>query len=323
MIKRKLYTSKYQPPLPIYYVSGSNSQDIEFVLEDYVVPAGAEARVHVLRADGSVAYVSAVLSKEDGKDIVTVEPTTGLFSVAGPAVVQVQVVSGEDEREYVSFPVDAHIAPNRTGSGKEAGDTINVFEERLRAFQRALEEDFSGEYVHYEDISGKDCDALPNGEGVGVNVTGTPEDTDESVYVKTVMSEDGDGIQEAVVISTNERWIRTYADGEWSEWSRDEGPQGEKGDKGDKGDTGEQGPQGPKGDKGDTGAAGAAGAQGPKGDTGDKGDKGDKGDTGATGPQGPAGTTPVKGTDYFTSADIAQIVSDVIAELNNADTTGY
>ena len=116
------------------------------------------------------------------------------------------------------------------------------------------------------------------------------------------------------------------------------GPQGPKGDKGDKGDTGATGPQGPKGDtgatgpqglKGDKGDTGATGPQGPKGDQGEKGDtgatgeQGPKGDTGATGPQGPAGTTPVKGTDYFTPADIADIVDDVIAALNDADTTGY
>lgn len=117
------------------------------------------------------------------------------------------------------------------------------------------------------------------------------------------------------------------------------GPQGEKGDaftyadftadqlaalkgeKGDKGDTGAQGPQGVKGDtgatgpKGDTGATGAqgpqgaAGAQGAKGDTGAAGAKGDKGDTGAD------GHTPVKGTDYWTDADKAEIVDDVLAAL--------
>ena len=47
--------------------------------------------------------------------------------------------------------------------------------------------------------------------------------------------------------------------------------------------------------KGDTGAVGATGA---KGDEGDKGDKGDKGDT---------GDTPVKGVDYWTEEDIADI----------------
>ena len=46
--------------------------------------------------------------------------------------------------------------------------------------------------------------------------------------------------------------------------------------------------------------------------------KGDKGDTGATGPQGPAGAdgkTPVKGTDFFTAADKAEMVNAVIAAL--------
>lgn len=51
-----------------------------------------------------------------------------------------------------------------------------------------------------------------------------------------------------------------------------------------------------KGDKGDTGS------KGDKGDTGSKGDKGDKGD---------AGKTPVRGTDYWTASDIAQIKSYV------------
>lgn len=55
----------------------------------------------------------------------------------------------------------------------------------------------------------------------------------------------------------------------------------------------------------------AKGAQGPKGDTGD------------TGPQGPAGHTPVKGTDYWTAADKAEIVADVIAALPDGTEVSY
>ena len=44
-------------------------------------------------------------------------------------------------------------------------------------------------------------------------------------------------------------------------------------------------------------------------DVGLKGDKGDKGDTGAD------GKTPVKGTDYWTESDKAEIVNDVLAAL--------
>lgn len=63
-------------------------------------------------------------------------------------------------------------------------------------------------------------------------------------------------------------------------------PKGEKGDEGPKGDTGERGPQG---------------IQGPKGDKGDQGDRGPKGEKGAD------GYTPVKGVDYFTPEDIAEL----------------
>ena len=91
------------------------------------------------------------------------------------------------------------------------------------------------------------------------------------------------------------------------------GPQGPKGDTGDVGPQGPAGEQGPKGDKGDTGEQGPQGIQGPQGPTGEQGPQGPvgpKGDQGEVGPQGPAGAdghTPVKGTDYFTEADIAAI----------------
>ena len=87
-----------------------------------------------------------------------------------------------------------------------------------------------------------------------------------------------------------------------------------------RGPQGPAGPQGPKGDKGDTGATGpqgATGAQGPKGD------KGDKGDTGATGAAGADGHTPVKGTDYWTAADKAEIIQDILDVYPVAEEVGY
>lgn len=67
----------------------------------------------------------------------------------------------------------------------------------------------------------------------------------------------------------------------------------------------------------DTGkpSRGATGAKGDKGETGATGPQGETGPQGATGPQGPAGATPVKGTDYFTAADKAELVNDVLAAL--------
>lgn len=69
---------------------------------------------------------------------------------------------------------------------------------------------------------------------------------------------------------------------------------------------------------------GSKGSQGEKGDQGIQGEKGEKGDPGTNGKDGTNGTngkdgvdgyTPVKGKDYFTETDKAEIVSSVIAAL--------
>lgn len=54
-----------------------------------------------------------------------------------------------------------------------------------------------------------------------------------------------------------------------------------------------------------------------------KGPAGAKGETGATGATGAAGKTPVKGTDYFTAADKAELVQDVLAALPDGDGVAY
>lgn len=73
-----------------------------------------------------------------------------------------------------------------------------------------------------------------------------------------------------------------------------------KGEKGDKGDTGEQGPQGEQGLQGI------------------QGEKGDQGEPGADGAAGADGYTPVKGVDYYTEADKAEIVELVLEALPDA-----
>ncbi|MBQ8830853.1 MAG: collagen-like protein [Oscillospiraceae bacterium] len=71
-----------------------------------------------------------------------------------------------------------------------------------------------------------------------------------------------------------------------------------KGVKGDKGDTGEQGIQGVQGEKGDTGA------------------------TGKDGSNGADGYTPVRGTDYWTADDKAEIINEVITALGGSPVFG-
>lgn len=114
---------------------------------------------------------------------------------------------------------------------------------------------------------------------------------------------------------------------------------GEKGDKGDKGDKGERGEQGIQGLKGETGEQGEKGTDGTsathrwsgttlyitsasgtssanlKGEKGDPGTNGKDGTNGTNGKDGVDGYTPVKGKDYFTETDKAEIVSSVIAAL--------
>lgn len=73
-----------------------------------------------------------------------------------------------------------------------------------------------------------------------------------------------------------------------------------------------------KGDKGDTGATGADGKDGTNGITPTIGDNGNwylgGTDTGKPS-RGEKGKTPVRGTDYWTEADKAEIVADTLAAL--------
>ena len=97
------------------------------------------------------------------------------------------------------------------------------------------------------------------------------------------------------------------ANGNWYLGDTDTGKpsRGATGAKGDKGETGATGPQGEAGPQGETGPQGATGPQGPQG------------------PKGETGATPVKGTDYFTAADKAELVSDVLAALPNANGVSF
>lgn len=133
-----------------------------------------------------------------------------------------------------------------------------------------------------------------------------------------------------------------------------QGIQGERGEKGDQGiqgiqgEKGEQGIQGEKGDKGDKGDQGIPGVDGTDGQDGispiasvqqtstgaivtvtDRNGtttaelrNGTDGTNGTNGQDGQDGYTPVRGTDYWTSEDIAQIeghcddyIDDIVADL--------
>ena len=123
-----------------------------------------------------------------------------------------------------------------------------------------------------------------------------------------------------------------------------QGPQGEKGDTGPQGPKGEDGAPGKDGTNGTNGKDGvtftpsvsdagllswtndggktnpkSVNIKGPKGDAGADGAPGKDGGTGPQGPKGDPGAdgkTPVKGTDYFTPADVEEIAREAAGKVD-------
>lgn len=118
------------------------------------------------------------------------------------------------------------------------------------------------------------------------------------------------------------------------EFNGSQGPQGEQGLQGIQGIQGEQGPAGENGISINhnwngtiltiTSASGTSSSdlQGPRGEQGVQGIQGEQGPQGLQGPQGEPGITPQKGTDYFTEAEIQEIVNQVAAKFTNVSEVG-
>ena len=126
-----------------------------------------------------------------------------------------------------------------------------------------------------------------------------------------------------------------------------QGPAGADGAQGPTGPQGEAGPQGPKGEKGDIPVI--IGSAGPnvnvvgiptisttidgdivtfifdnlKGEQGIQGIQGEQGLQGIQGPAGADGTTPVRGTDYWTAADKQEIINEVLAAIPSSEEVEY
>lgn len=118
-------------------------------------------------------------------------------------------------------------------------------------------------------------------------------------------------------------YVWSQSDSDWVDVGNIQGPQGEKGEKGDPGQEGAQGEAGAPGQDGIsanhswngtiltvTSASGSSSAD-LKGEKGDAGADGEKGEKGEKGDSGEAGYSPVRGTDYWTAEDIAEIKSYV------------
>ena len=116
-------------------------------------------------------------------------------------------------------------------------------------------------------------------------------------------------IKNPVVVDLSNYYTKSQVDAAIDAVELTPGPQGPQGPQGEPGRDGQDGAPGPKGDTGPAGPAGPAGKDGAPGQ------QGPQGEPGAPGAPGQDGHTPVKGTDYWTETDKAEIVADVIAAI--------
>ena len=144
-------------------------------------------------------------------------------------------------------------------------------------------------------------------DGKSINVKGTIKTASELNNLTNVS--DGDGY-----VTADDGHLHVYTKSSWVDVGVVKGPKGDKGDTGPQGPQGIQGPIGPAGPQGKQGAQGAQGPKGTDGKNGAQGPAGPQGKQGIQGIQGPKGAdgkTPVKGTDYFTTAEINSIKDEL------------
>ena len=113
-------------------------------------------------------------------------------------------------------------------------------------------------------------------------------------------------IKNPVVVDLSNYYTKSQVDAAIDTVELTPGPQGPQGPQGEPGRDGQDGAPGPQGEPGPAGPAGKDGAPGQQGP---------QGEPGAPGAPGQDGHTPVKGTDYWTETDKAEIVADVIAAI--------
>ena len=113
-------------------------------------------------------------------------------------------------------------------------------------------------------------------------------------------------IKNPVVVDLSNYYTKSQVDAAIDAVELTPGPQGPQGPQGAPGRDGQDGAPGPQGEPGPAGPAGKDGAPGQQGP---------QGEPGAPGAPGQDGHTPVKGTDYWTETDKAEIVADVIAAI--------
>lgn len=312
--------------------------------------------------DETWAKLSSVVAQFiQGDTVQNVQVVNGLcFVPSGFAVGKVQLcLRGDDGQSTIAAVnrLQLTICPSFSSSGESpVPPSPDLYQQLITEIDKSIQiaqsvrEDadsgaFDGETPYIGDngnwwIGDKDTGVHAGGDApyIGTNGNWYVGNTDTEVPATGAAGKDGYSPTVATqAISNGTRVTITDASGAKS-FDVLNGAAGPQGPQGEQGETGPQGEPGPKGDTGATGPQGEQGIQGPQGPKGDTGDTGPKGDTGDTGPQGPAGPqgnpgpqgqpgadghTPVRGTDYWTAADQAQIVQDVLGALSMAEEVAF
>lgn len=195
-----------------------------------------------------------------------------------------QVSAYDEAGNYIdhSPPIELTVLQSLTGDQSE---TVNEAEGLITEIQATLER-----------VGG-----MPDGlsiDGAVLQLTAQSKPVGNTI---TLPAGGGSSIKKAEIRADGHLWLTQTDDAE-IDCGTAKGDQGPRGLTGSQGPKGEAGPRGEQGPKGDPGARGDPGEQGPRGEQGLQGPKGDAGTD---------GHTPVRGTDYWTEADIASIKSYV------------
>lgn len=292
MITRKLEMNldRPEPELLVSAVQGDHhTRAIRFLLRenglDWTVPAELHVAVWYEKDDGTGGAYDTLpdgrTAWEAEENALTIFLAPQMLTAEGNVRVQLVLQSGEKVLHSFVFTLKVERVL------EAAGD--------------------SGNYIHWRSAFLPQTTAAEPGQQLQVEAV---DDEGRVLRVRGVAAGNGTGgatfrpsVSENGDLSwTNDKGLENPAT------VNIQGPQGEKG---------ETGPQGPQGEKGETGPQGP---QGEKGETGPQGPQGEKGEPGAQGPAGADGKTPVKGQDYYTEADKAEIVADVTASLSQIET---
>lgn len=295
---------------------------------------GMTARIRASKPDNTNVYNNCTV---DGGRVIY-DVTTQTISAAGKVMFQLEL---SRDGKVLYTPIFYGYVSNNIAAGAESSNEYNAF---IAATEQIEKKEDASNKVSTISASSTD-EEYPSARAV-YNFAGSSSGGSsggQDGFSPTVSVKQISGGHTVTITDKNGDKSFNVMDGA-------KGDKGDKGDTGAAGAKGDKGEPGEKGDTGAAGATGAKGdpftysdftaeqlaalkgAQGEKGDKGDKGEtgaKGDKGDAfvysdftaeqlaalkgapGETGSPGAAGYTPVRGTDYWTSDDIAVIKSYV------------